>query len=310
MLKQKQALREGADSCSSDAVRILVIGAGGRVGGAIMEHFAALGHEMIGWARADANLADGEVLRGLLERQDYDLLINPAAMTSVDACESAEEESHAVNALAPEVMAQVSLAKGARFFHVSTDYVFDGHDDGARHETDPVNPLGVYGRTKAEGEQRVLSVSDRFLVIRTSWVFGPHRPSFLDSILQRARENEVVEAIDDKFSSPCYSMDFAELLEPLVAEDLGHGLLHLCNSGACSWREYGQWALDVAGELGFPLKARQVGGISLAEMEHFAAPRPVHTSMCTDRYTGLTGRSPRSWQEAVRSYLESGRAKL
>jgi dTDP-4-dehydrorhamnose reductase len=285
-------------------VRILVIGAGGRLGGAIMDHFAARGHEMIGWARADANLADAETLRLLLEQEPYDLLINPAAMTSVDECESAEGLAFAVNATAPEVMAEVSLKKGARFFHVSTDYVFDGVAEGLRLESDPTNPLGIYGRSKAEGEERVIAVSPQFLVIRTSWVFGPHRPSFLDSILRRALEHDAVEAIEDKYSSPCYSLDFAQLLEPLVDADLGHGLLHLCNTGSCSWREYGQWAIDVAVELGMPIRAREVRGISLDQMEMFAAPRPVHTSLSTQRYSELTGIMPRHWQEAVRAYMQ------
>jgi len=285
-------------------VRILVIGAGGRVGGAIMEHFAALGHEMVGWKRADANLEDRDLLRSRLEQHPYDLLINPAAMTSVDECERAGKQAFAVNATAPEVMAEVSREKGARFFHISTDYVFDGVAEGLRLESDPTNPLGVYGQSKAEGEERVLAVSPEFLVIRTSWVFGPHRPSFLDSILQRALDHEVVDAIEDKYSSPCYSLDFAELIEPLVAADIAHGLLHLCNTGSCSWREYGQWAIDVAAELGMPLRAREVMGIPMAQMEMFEAPRPVHTSLSTQRYTDLTGVVPRSWQDAVRAYLE------
>lgn len=286
-------------------MKILVIGAGGRLGGAIVDHFRALGHGVVGWRRADANLEDPAALRGLLEREPYDLLINPAAMTNVDGCESAEEQAFAINALSPEVMAEVSLAKGARFLHVSTDYVFDGMVAGERVEDDPINPLGIYGKSKAEGEARVLAVSGQFFVIRTSWVFGPHRPSFLDSILARARSEAVIEAIDDKFSSPTFSADFAELLEPLaVDENLGGGLLHLCNSGACSWREYGQWALDVASELGCKFKATGVGGIKLADMDSFVAPRPVHTSLSTARYTDLTGRVPRPWQEAVHAYLQ------
>ena len=262
---------------------------------------------MVGWARADANLSKAEVLRGLLENEPYDLLINPAAMTNVDACESAQAQAFAVNAVAPEVMAQVSLAKGAGFFHVSTDYVFDGVAEGDRVESDPTNPLGVYGKSKAEGEERVLAVSEDFLVIRTSWVFGPHRPSFLDSILARAQNGGVVEAIEDKYSTPTYSFDFAQMLEPIVGGVPASGRLHLCNTGACSWREYGQLALDVATELGVELKNREVGGIKMADMENFVAPRPVHTSLSTQRYTDLTGKTPRSWQEAVRAYLARGR---
>ena len=94
------------------------------------------------------------------------------------------------------------------------------------------------------------------------------------------------------------------MLEPLVDADIGHGLLHLCNSGVCSWRDYGQVGLEIAVELGMEFKAQKVGAISLADMKNFSAPRPVHTSLSTQRYTGLTGRAPRPWQEAVRAYLE------
>ena len=111
-------------------VRILVIGAGGRVGGALVDHLCGAGHDVVAWARVDADLRDAVGLREKLEAERYDVVINPAAMTNVDACESAVEEAFAVNAPAPEVMAEVCLEKGAKLIHLRTDYVFDGVAEG------------------------------------------------------------------------------------------------------------------------------------------------------------------------------------
>jgi dTDP-4-dehydrorhamnose reductase len=151
--------------------------------------------------------------------------------------------------------------------HVSTDYVFDGEKREPYTEEDPAEPISVYGESKREGERRVLETSDRHLVLRVSWVFGPDRPSFIDNILKRAREDEDVAAVGDKFSTPSYTKDIAEALRPIAAggvdpgtavSDRGYnpavspesvrggysGILHYANTGACSWQEYAQWALD------------------------------------------------------------------
>jgi dTDP-4-dehydrorhamnose reductase len=149
----------------------------------------------------------------------------------------------------------------------------------------------------------VLAVSADHLVVRVSWVFGPDRPSFVDWIIDRAREQEDVEAVADKFSTPTYTLDIAEMLRPLIRQSTARGIVHLANSGACSWREYGQWALDCCAREGVALRAKTVGAITLADMKNFIARRPVHTIMATSRYQQWTGREPRSWRDAVAEYV-------
>ena len=113
-----------------------------------------------------------------------------------------------------------------------------------------------------------------------------------------------MEAVADKFSTPTYTIDIAEMLRPLITKESdARGLVHLANSGACSWREYGQWALDCCAREGVALRATNVGAITLADMKNFIAKRPVHTIMATDRYEQWTGRAPRPWQEAVAEYV-------
>ena len=285
------------------SLRIAVTGTGGRLGGALKRLFEPY-CEVIAFHRGNLDLADENAVVDVLSHCEFDVLINPAAMTSVDVCESENETAYQVNARAPELMANVCKRKGSRFIHVSTDYVFDGVESGLRTETDPTGPMGIYGKTKKEGELRVLAADSSALVVRTSWVFGPERPAFPDSIIKRAMAEDTVEAIADKWSSPTFADDFGNYLEPLLLERGVSGILHLCNSGSCSWQEYGQEALDVALRLGLPLKATSVDSLRLEDMAQFVVPRPVHTAMNTMRYEELGFGKIRSWKSALTEYLE------
>jgi len=138
--------------------------------------------------------------------------------------------------------------------------------------------------------------------VRVSWVFGPDRPSFIDAIIKRARESEQVDAIADKFATPTYTLDIAQALESVLAKD-GSGLLHFANAGECSWQEYAQWALDCCQEIGLLLKGKTVGARKLKDMTTWVARRPVYSVLSSAKYAKLTGRSPRTWREAVADYI-------
>jgi dTDP-4-dehydrorhamnose reductase len=164
--------------------------------------------------------------------------------------------------------------------------------------------LSVYGESKLEGERRVLEISSQHLVVRLSWVFGPDKPSFIDQIIQRARENEAVTAVADKFSSPSYTIDVASWLR-LAIDKNANGILHLANNGGCSWQEWAQYAIDVCRNVGIPLKAERVGRVSLADMKNFVAQRPVYTVLSTSKFAALTGVEPRHWRAAVAEYISA-----
>ena len=176
-------------------------------------------------------------------------------------------------------------------------------------KTDEARPISVYGESKRAGEQNVLAVQDRHLVVRVSWVFGPDRPSFIDGVIKRARENEHVEAIADKFSTPTYTRDIAEMLPRFFDGDLAGGILHFANAGECSWQEYAQHALDVCHQLGIPLKAKTVAPLRLADMKNFVAQRPVYSVLSNMKYAGLSGQAPRAWRDAVADYIKRSYSK-
>lgn len=284
--------------------RVVIVGAGGRLGAALVREYAG-DFDVVGFNRAQLDLGAPKKLRSTLEALDFDALINTAAQTNVDRCQTHREEAFALNAEAPRVLAVICRAKNARFIHISTDYVFDGEKREPYTEEDEARPISVYGDSKREGERRALDANDRALIVRVSWVFGPDRPSFIDGILKKARDEEEISAVADKYSTPTYTLDICELLKPLLMDHQECGLLHLANSGECSWQQYAQWALDCCHAKGLPMKAKRVGAAVLADMKNFSAKRPVYSVLSSGKYQRATGETPRHWHHAVADYVRN-----
>jgi len=282
--------------------RIAIVGAGGRLGAALARIYGE-SHEVIGFTHRQLDLGDAAQLRTTLADCSFEVLINAAALTNVDYCEDHRAEAMRLNAEAPRDMAEICRQRHARFIHISTDYVFDGEKRSPYREEDAADPISSYGESKRAGEIQVLEANDRALVLRVSWVFGPDRPSFVDAILKRARDEETVTAVADKFSTPTYTPDIAAGLQPLLGDESVAGILHFAGRGECSWQEYAQWALDCCHRHGIPMRAKSVGALSLGEMKNFVARRPVYTVLATEKYKRLTGASPRDWHEAVEQYV-------
>ncbi len=283
--------------------RIIVTGSNGRLGAALVREWKSAGLDVVGFGRNELDLAQPEKIRAALAAADFSVLVNCAAQTNVDRCETERDEAMQLNARAVRTIAEACKAKGARLIHISTDYVFDGAKATPYTEEDPVVPISHYGESKRAGEIAALEVSDKNLAVRVSWVFGPDRPSFVDGIVKRALTEEKVEAISDKVAVPTYTLDAAQLLKPFLFDVPAGGVLHLCNGGSCTWQEYGQFALDCAVAAGMPLKARTVGPLKMADLKAFIAKRPPNTAMSTAKLTKLTGITPRDWHDAVREYV-------
>jgi dTDP-4-dehydrorhamnose reductase len=282
--------------------KIVIVGAGGRLGAALMREYREK-FDVVGFTHAQIDLADFDELEETVSRADFDLLVNCAALTNVDLCEEQPDQAFRVNAGAPELLAQICTDKQARLVHFSTDYVFDGEKREPYVEDDPANPISVYGESKRAGEKSVLQTQDRHIVVRVSWVFGPDRPSFIDAVITRARETDHVDAIADKLSTPTYTRDIAQMLPQFFDVDIEGGLLHFANAGECSWQEYAQFALDSCHSIGIPLKAKAVGALKLGEMKNWIARRPVYSVLSTEKFFSLTGTTPRNWRDAVADYF-------
>src|SRR6059058_3579124 len=185
-------------------MKIVIIGTDGRLGAALMPEYQGE-HDIAGFNHAQLDLSNLDKIREKLAGTHFDVLINAAAFTNVDLCETQSDQAFRVNAEAPGVLAEICGEKNARLIHFSTDYVFDGEKRVPYTEEDEANPISVYGESKLAEEKNVLATgdrsasakatADRHLVVRVSWVFGPDRSSFIDGMIKRAQESETVDAI-------------------------------------------------------------------------------------------------------------------
>jgi len=289
-------------------MKVVILGAHGRLGAALIREYRDK-FEVVGFNHAQLDLGKPEEIHAEIDKLDFDVLINAAAFTNVDLCETEREQAFAINAEAPKVLGEICSEKNAKLIHISTDYVFDGEKREPYVETDAAEPISVYGESKRAGEKNVLAGRDQHLIVRVSWVFGPDRPSFIDAMIKRAREEEQINAIADKFSTPTYTHDIAEMVSRFFDVDVPGGFLHFANNGECSWQEYAQHALDCCRASGISLKAKTVGPAKIADMKNWTARRPVYSVLSTAKYAKLTSVTPRSWRDAVADYIERSYSK-
>lgn len=285
-------------------MKIVIIGSGGRLGAALVREYGCK-FEVIGFNHAQLDLASFDQVRATVGDLDFDVLINAAGFTNVDGCEKEPAMAMKINSDAPRLLASIASQKKARIIHFSTDYVFDGEKREPYTETDQTGPISVYGKSKEQGESGVLEAEPNGVVVRVSWVFGPDRPSFIDAIIKRARNEEQVDAIADKFSTPTYTRDVAEALPRFFDRNVPGGIIHFANAGECSWQEFGQYALDCSQKAGVDLKATKVAPLKMGDMKNFIARRPVYSVLSTAKYASLAGAAPRAWREAVTDYIMS-----
>jgi dTDP-4-dehydrorhamnose reductase len=294
------------------ARRIIITGSRGQLGQCLVRRVEAdPRYELAAaWTHADLDIGDREAVLALFDRvagETPEVLINAAAFTAVDACESEQEASFRVNAEAPGWLAKACRRAHARLVHVSTDYVFDGKGAGAYSEDSPTGPRTAYGRGKLEGEARVLDAAPDSLIVRTSWVFGPGK-NFVAAILRQARlrrSGEVTDplrVVDDQTGSPTYAGDLAEGILELV-ERGATGVYHLSNAqlskaAPASWWDFAREILDQTGHSDLVIERIKTADLKLP------AVRPANSLLDSSRAAAL-GVSLRPWPEALRAYLES-----
>lgn len=277
----------------------LILGGRGLLGQALAAELAVRGMVVTALEREDITLGEPERLTKLLQSQEADAIYNTVAWTQVDAAEEHPDEAMRVNRGLPALLGRVVRGTNTHLVHFSTDFVFDGRKANPYVEDDPVNPQCVYGRTKLAGEQALLELDlPNCTIARTAWLFGPGRKNFVATMLQLSESRDQLTVVHDQVGSPTYTPDLAEAAVDL-AERRASGIFHLVNSGKASWCELAAEAVRLAN------RATVVSAISSAEWPT-AATRPAMSALCTDRYTLLTGKTPRPWVQALREYIFSG----
>jgi dTDP-4-dehydrorhamnose reductase len=286
---------------------LLLFGADGQVGWELQRALAPFG-QIQALTQADVDLADAAAIRAAIRAAGPAAIINAAAYTAVDKAEAESALARAVNAAAPAIMADEARSLGAWLVHYSTDYVFDGAKPCAYVESDTPAPLGVYGRTKLEGEQAVGAAGCRHLILRTSWVFGTHGSNFVKTILRLARERDELSVVADQVGAPTSAELLADVtahaLRAALAGRLDGRLYHLTAAGDTSWHGYAAFVVAEAAALGAPLKL-SAEGIRPIPTEDYPLPaaRPKNSRLdCATICRGLDLELPH-WQWHVRRTL-------
>jgi dTDP-4-dehydrorhamnose reductase len=278
--------------------RILVIGAKGMLGRDLMEVLRSSfpTDEVIGW---DIEEIDIRVEKGTVEKIENlkpRTVINVAAYTDVDGCESNEAMALAINA---EGMRHVALGASrcrAKVVYLSTDYVFDGMKKEPYVEEDLPHPFNAYGRSKLKGEEYVQGAVKDGLIVRTQWLYGKHGKNFVAAILRQAKEKKVLSIVNDQTGSPTYTRDLSRAISVLLRQE-ARGVFHVTNSGQCTWYTFGREILKLSGIEGvevFPISSEELGR---------PAPRPSYSVLDCEKLRVETGMELRPWSEALKEYL-------
>lgn len=276
-------------------------GTTGRVGAALAHHLAAR-HEVIPLPRSRCDLAERKSLAAALENLECDVLVNPAGITSLEACEDDPALAERVNVEAPAEMAGWANSRGIPLFHFSTDYVFNSDVPHLFTEDETPEPASIYGRSKLAGEREVLARGGN-CVIRVSWVYGPEKASFVDRVFEDALAGRPLAAIADKFSLPVLTTDLAGWMEPLIRQKTT-GIIHACNSGTpVSWHDMAVTVVEEMTAMGLLASVPPVRKQDLSEMTSFRAIRPRHSALAADRLAGILGHPPRPWRDALVEYV-------
>lgn len=253
-------------------MRVLVTGAAGQLGLDVVRSWTDTGDDVTALDRDALDVTDRDAVVGLIGAAHPDVVVNCAAWTAVDACEGDPQRADAANASAVEHLAEACDAVGSRLVQISTDYVFDGTLDRPYREDDATNPQSVYGRSKRAGELAALTMRDRAVVVRTSWVCGVHGSNMVKTVLRLAAERPELAFVDDQVGHPTFTQDLAPLLRRVVTEGL-HGIVHATNQGACSWYDFAREVVAASGR--DPSIVRPIATADLQPPR--PAPRPANS---------------------------------
>ncbi|MGW8459043.1 dTDP-4-dehydrorhamnose reductase [Bacillus atrophaeus] len=274
--------------------KVLVTGAGGQLGRELCRQLKQAGYEVIALTKSMMNIADHRSVRHSFRHYRPDIVVNTAAFTSVDKCETELEKAYLINGIGAYYTALEAEGIGAAYFHISTDYVFNGKGTSPYKEDDTSEPSTIYGKSKKLGEELIRLADKGSTIIRTSWVYGSRGHNFVNTMLQLAETKDELRVVNDQIGSPTYTKDLAEAVITLF----GHppGMYHVSNSGMCSWYEFAAAIMEESGldTTILPVSTKEYGNLT---------PRPAY-SVLSHQAINERGIRPRHWRDALRDYLQ------
>ena len=284
---------------------IWLVGCNGMLGREVGNLLDAVGFRWIG-TDTDVDITDSAALRTFAANapEKIEWIVNCSAYTAVDRAEEEPDKAFAINRDGVGNLARTAAELGARLLHVSTDYVFDGKSERPYTEEDPVHPRGVYGRSKAEGEEMLRSVLPEHMIIRTAWLYGYRGKNFVATMLRLMGEREEIGVVNDQRGSPTYAPHLAEVMVTVLKSPVFRpGTYHYTNAGETTWHGFAVEIYRRASELGILGNPCRIKPLTTAEYPTKAA-RPAYSSLSAGKIARTYGISIPPWEEGLSSYLE------
>ena len=274
-------------------MKILITGAYGMLGSDLRE--VLKNHELIATGSKDLDITNEENVIDFIDENSPEVVINAAAYTAVDDCETNYDEAYAVNAIGPKNLAIACKKQDVPLVHISTDYVFDGSKRTPLLENDALGPQSAYGKTKLEGEKFIQEYTDKYFILRTAWLYGIHGNNFVQTMLSLAENHDEITVVDDQIGSPTYSLDLAVSIANLLNSDK-YCIYHLTNEGECSWYEFSKRIFELSD---VDVKVLPV------TTEEFPrpAPRPHYSVLSNQKWIKAGFPPMRKYEEALSDYL-------
>jgi dTDP-4-dehydrorhamnose reductase len=276
---------------------LLILGSDGMLGCDLLRILAE-GHRLVEHTLEQGDIRDLGFLRRLFEEARPDVVVNSAAMTNVDGCESDPDTAYAVNGVGVRNVAVAAGEVGAAVLHVSTDFVFSGDKGEPYLEYDVPGPLSVYGDSKLQGESMLRDHCERFWIVRTQWLYGAGGGNFVDTILRRAREGQPLRIVDDQRGCPTSTLELARTIRRILTEGEGaYGIYHASGGGDATWYDFAKRAAALAG-----IRGAKIERMSSAELDR-PARRPADSRLRNYHMEITLGDRMRPWEEALEEYL-------
>jgi dTDP-4-dehydrorhamnose reductase len=286
-------------------MKLLMLGAGGQVGRELCRREWPASYRLAAFDRGDVDIIREESIAAAMQRERPDIVVNAAAYTAVDRAESEPDAAWAANCAGPALLADACRRAAIPLIHISTDYVFDGSKPGPYREDDPVNPLGVYGRSKEAGDRALREALVEHVILRTAWVYSAHGHNFVKTMLRLAAERPVLRVVADQTGSPTSAADIAAAIAQVVrriAAGQGQwGTFNFTGAGAVTWHGFAETIFDLAEPWRGP--PPRVEAITTTDYPT-PARRPANSVLDCGRIGEAFGITPRPWREALAEVIQ------
>lgn len=283
-------------------MKVLVTGTTGQLGSEVAARFKQLGREVVAADRRVLDFLQPAQAAALIRAQQADWVINCAAYTQVDKAESEPEQAFIINRDTPAQLAQAVAEYDGQFLQLSTDFVFDGTQTRPYVEDDATHPLGVYGRSKLEGEQAVQRALPNAVIVRTAWVYGVHGHNFVKTMLRLATAGTPLRVVSDQRGTPTWTRDIVAAIVALVDQQAS-GVFHFTAAGETSWHGFASAILEEAANAGFTIKTKKIEPIATTDYPT-PATRPAYSVLNTDKISACLPFTIPAWRDSLKNMLQ------